>query len=55
MASGIAPFGVRLPVELKQWLGLQANANRRSLNGEVIKRLEESRQRDLLAANEPSK
>ena len=46
MASAIAPFGVRLPPELKQWLGLQAQENRRSLNSELIKRLEESRQRE---------
>lgn len=47
MASVIAPFGVRLPPELKQWLGEQALSNRRSLNSEMIKRLEDSRRREM--------
>lgn len=55
MASTIAPFGVRLPAELKSWLGLQAQANRRSLNGEMIKRLEESRLREQEQKNAQDK
>lgn len=47
MASAIAPFGLRIPAELKEWLGLQAQGNRRSLNSEILKRLEESRQDEL--------
>jgi predicted HicB family RNase H-like nuclease len=47
MASVIAPFGIRLPPELKQWLGQQALSNRRSLNSEMIKRLEDSRKREM--------
>lgn len=43
MASPIPPFGVRMPPELKEWLSEEATRNRRSLNGEIIKRLEESR------------
>lgn len=39
------PLGVRLPDELKQWLKHQAIDNRRSLNAEIVVRLEESRHR----------
>lgn len=52
MRTVIAPFGVRLPPELKQWLGTQAQENRRSLNSELIKRLEESRNRELATKSE---
>jgi hypothetical protein len=38
---------MRLPAELKSWLQHQAIDNRRSLPGEVIFRLEESRQRQM--------
>lgn len=37
------PLGVRMPDELKLWLKHQAIDNRRSLNGEILVRLEESR------------
>lgn len=37
------PLGVRMPDELKQWLKHQAVDNRRSLNAEILVRLEESR------------
>lgn len=40
--SQITPFGVRMPEELKQELKALADANRRSLNSEVIRRLEDS-------------
>ncbi|WP_446715026.1 Arc family DNA-binding protein [Comamonas sp. B21-038] len=36
-------FKVRLPLELKQWLQGQAEAQRRSLTAEVIIRLESTR------------
>jgi len=41
--SKLAPSPVRLPPELKDWLKHQATHNRRSMNSEVVKRLEESR------------
>ena len=37
----------RLPPELKTWLQGRAVDNHRSLNGEVIQRLEESRRQEL--------
>lgn len=40
------PLGVRLPDDLKQWLKHQAVDNRRSLNSEIIVRLEASRRQD---------
>lgn len=33
-------IGLRLPPELKEWLEKQAEASRRSLNGEILYRLE---------------
>lgn len=38
-----APVGVRLPDDLKTWLKYQAQNNRRSMNGEILVRLEQSR------------
>lgn len=46
MASPIAPFGLRLPPDLKAWLQEQADKNHRSLNGEITKRLEDSRREE---------
>jgi hypothetical protein len=46
MTSPIPPFGLRLPTELKAWLQEQANKNHRSLNGEITKRLEDSRREE---------
>ncbi|WP_374710569.1 Arc family DNA-binding protein [Massilia pseudoviolaceinigra] len=43
MTSPIPPFGLRLPPDLKKWLAEQAALNRRSLNSEITKRLEDSR------------
>lgn len=37
---------VRLPVALKEWLRREASANYRSINAELVKRLEESRAQD---------
>jgi predicted HicB family RNase H-like nuclease len=43
-ARKIAPFGLRLPPELKEWLQQQALKNHRSLNAELLARLEQSKQ-----------
>ncbi|MFZ1389418.1 MAG: Arc family DNA-binding protein [Thiolinea sp.] len=40
------PFGLRLPPELKEELERLAEQNRRSLNAELIVRLEESVKRE---------
>jgi hypothetical protein len=47
MASNITPFGLRLQPDLKQWLKERADSNKRSLNGEIELRLEESRRREM--------
>ncbi len=39
----VPPLQVRIPDELKTWLKHQAVDNRRSLNGEILIRLEQSR------------
>ncbi len=41
----IAPFGVRMPSELKDLLEREAKINNRSLNAEVIARLKKSTER----------
>jgi hypothetical protein len=41
----LAPSPIRLPQDLKDWLKHQAINNRRSLNSEVVARLEDSRNR----------
>lgn len=38
----IAPFGIRMSTELKEILQEEAKKNGRSLNSEIIKRLEDS-------------
>lgn len=38
----IAPFGVRMPAELKELLEFEAKTNGRSLNNEIIGRLKRS-------------
>lgn len=43
MTRDIKPLGVRMPEELKQWLKDQAEKNMRSLNSELVMRLQESR------------
>ena len=45
MSRDVNPFGLRLPPELKEELERLAEQNRRSLNAELIVRLEESVQR----------
>lgn len=44
-----APSPVRLPEELKQWLKHKAVDNYRSLNGEIVARLEQSRKAEEAA------
>jgi predicted HicB family RNase H-like nuclease len=41
--SNLQPFGVRLQPDLKEWLAERAVMNHRSLNSELVKRLEDSR------------
>lgn len=43
MSRHIKPIGMRIPEELRIWLREQATANHRSLNGEIVARLEHSR------------
>lgn len=47
----IQPTGVRIPDELKTWLAEQANKNRRSLNNEIVYRLEESQKQQAEIKN----
>lgn len=48
--SKLAPSPVRLPPNLKDWLKHQATKNMRSMNSEVVARLEESRTRQIHGA-----
>jgi hypothetical protein len=41
-----------MPAELKRWLQSQAADNHRSLNGEVVMRLEDSRRQQLARQQE---
>ncbi|MEX5744647.1 Arc family DNA-binding protein [Massilia sp. X63] len=52
MSTAIKPFGLRLPPDLKQWLSGKAQANRRSMNSELIQMLERSRTQDQQAAQQ---
>lgn len=49
----LPPTPIRIPSNLKGWLKDEAAANQRSLNGEVIHRLEQSRTQQL--SNQPQK
>ena len=40
MSRDITPFGLRMPVELKEQIEILAKKNRRSLNSEIIVLLE---------------
>ena len=42
MVKDINPFGVRMPAEVKEELEKLAEQNRRSLNAEIVVRLEQS-------------
>jgi hypothetical protein len=46
MVKDINPFGVRMPPEIKAELEKLAEQNRRSLNAEIVVRLEESIRRE---------
>ncbi len=46
MVKDINPFGVRMPPEVKAELEKLAEQNRRSLNAEIVVRLEESIMRE---------
>ncbi|MEJ1465008.1 MAG: Arc family DNA-binding protein [Candidatus Sedimenticola sp. (ex Thyasira tokunagai)] len=52
-ARQIPPMRVRLPEDLKAYIKKKAEKNMRSINSEVVMRLEESRKRDQ--ANEQQK
>lgn len=41
MSRAIAPFGLRMPPALKAWVTERAARNRRSLNAEIVRILEE--------------
>ena len=46
MSRDVNPFGVRMPPEIKAELEKLAEQNRRSLNAEIVVRLEESIRRE---------
>lgn len=46
MSRAIAPFGLRIPPDLKQWLEERAKTNGRSMNAEIVARLQESCERE---------
>lgn len=46
MSRDVNPFGLRMPPELKEELEVLAEQNRRSLNAEIIVRLEDSVKRE---------
>ncbi|CAN7309632.1 Arc family DNA-binding protein [Cupriavidus necator] len=48
----LAPFGVRMEPRLKEWLTERAQQNFRSLNAEIVFRLQSSRDKECEAANE---
>lgn len=45
-ARSFPQFGLRMPQELKDWLAHRAVDNHRSLNNEIIDRLEHSRRQE---------
>lgn len=51
MSRDIAPFGVRMPSELKEYLTKKAQENKRSLNAEIVERLEMSEYQDCEHSN----
>lgn len=46
----IAPFGVRMPSELKELLEREAKINSRSLNSEIVDRLKRGLNRQTMAS-----
>lgn len=51
MSRDIAPFGVRMPSELKEYLTQKAKENKRSLNAEIVERLEMTEHQDYQHSN----
>ncbi len=51
MSRDISPFGLRMPAELKTWLEQQAQNNGRSLNAEIVQRLESGMNQALSQEN----
>lgn len=47
MNRNINPFGLRMPEDLKKWLAEQAKKNNRSLNAEIVTRLQRSKDNDI--------
>jgi len=45
MSRHLTPFGLRMPLELKERIDAAANYNRRSINAECVARLQESFER----------
>lgn len=54
MARSDPQMIIRLPADLKDWLSAKAAQNHRSQNGEIVNRLEESRQREVECAQQPA-
>ena len=50
----LAPLGVRMSEELKAYMKSRAIENHRSLNAEIVVRLEESRAKELAQARRGS-
>ena len=48
MARNITPFGLRMPPDLKKKVEKSAQTNRRSLNAELVLRLQDSVEKDPL-------
>lgn len=50
----VASYPLRVPLELKMWLKKRAQRNLRSLNAEMVHRLNQSRQKDDASELAPS-
>lgn len=48
MSRDIAPFGLRTPADLKKWLTEQAKLNNRSLNAEIVTRLQQMQEQQTI-------
>lgn len=51
MSRDIAPFGVRMQPELKQKIEIAAKTNGRSMNAEIVHRLEQSFSTEPITSN----
>jgi hypothetical protein len=52
--NGACQVKIRLPAALKAWLQRRAAANRRTLNAEVVVRLEETQKQEASDAKTPA-